>query len=254
MNISVCMATYNGEKYVLKQIRSILEQLTPNDEVIVVDDFSNDNTVKLLKELNDHRIKIYLNDRNRKHVFSFARAISLANNDIVFLADQDDIWMKGRVPLMLARLIDTGYLVVSSNSKFIDKEEKEVMLQGLTLKASDSSKHLKNILKIFMGRAPYYGCAMAFRKEIINLILPIPNFVQSHDLWIALASNLTGTNAHLDEATLFRRIHGENVSRVKRRLPPKIWSRLIFGISIVVLLFRSCKSKGLHWKWRICLI
>lgn len=242
-SVSVCMATYNGEKYVAGQVMSILQQLKSNDEVIVVDDCSRDDTVKILQGLDDNRIKIYFNDRNKGVNISFERAISLANNDIVFLSDQDDIWMEGRVSLMLAKLIDKGCLVVSSNSKFMDKEGREIITQNLTLKASDSSKNLKNILKIFLGRAPYYGCAMAFRKEIINLILPIPRFVQSHDLWIALASNLTGTNTHLDEETLFRRVHGNNVSIIKRRIFPKIWSRLVFGISIVVLLIRSCNSK-----------
>jgi len=243
MRISICMATYNGARYIKVQMISILEQLKPGDEVVVVDDCSTDDTIQILQGFNDLRIVVYLNDRNRGVNYSFGRAISLANNDIVFMSDQDDVWVKGRVSLMLAKLIDTGCLLVSSNLKFIDKEGREIIAQGSSLKAYNSSKHLENILKIFLGRAPYYGCAMVLHKKIMNLILPIPSFVESHDLWIALAAILTGTSAHLDEVTLFRRIHSNNFSLVKRRIIQKLWSRLVFCMSIIVLLFRYCNLK-----------
>ena len=240
MNISVCMATYNGEKYVVEQITSILEQLTPDDEVIVVDDFSNDNTVKILQDLNDPRINFFLNDRTKSHVFSFGRAISLANNDIVFMSDQDDIWIKGRVSLMVKKLLDTESLLVSSNFEFMDMNGKKIYYPVDGVKSSNSCKHLKNILDIFAGKTNYYGCAMAFRKNMVKLILPIPSFVESHDLWISLASNLIGSNAHLDEKTLRKRVHDNNAaSTIQRGLLPKLWSRFIFMISIGVLLLRA---------------
>lgn len=242
MNISVCMATYNGEKYIVEQMTSILQQLTHDDEVIVIDDSSNDNTLKILKDLNDPRIKIYLNDRTRSHVFSFGRAISLAKNDIVFMSDQDDIWIKDRVSLMVKKLLDTGSLLVSSNFEFIDMNGEKMYYPVDGVKSSNSSKHFKNILDIFVGKTNYYGCAMAFRKDMVRLILPIPSFVESHDLWISLASNLMGSNAHLDEKTLKKRVHNNNAaSTLKRGLLPKLWSRVIFMISIIVLLLRAKK-------------
>lgn len=242
MNISVCMATYNGEKYIIEQITSILEQLSSDDEVIVVDDSSNDNTVKILQDLNDSRIQIYLNDRNRGHVFSFSRAISLANNDIVFMSDQDDIWIKGRVLLMVKKLLDTGSLLVSSNFEFMDMNGKKIYEPVNRMKSSNSCEHLKNILGIFAGKTNYCGCAMAFRKNMVKLILPIPSFVESHDLWIPLASNLIGSNAHLDEKTLRKRVHNNNVTNTQRGLLPKLYSRFIFVKSIVVLLLRAKKA------------
>ena len=93
MSISVCIATYNGEKFIQKQIKSILSQISLNDEVIVVDDLSSDNTVKIIESLNDKRIKIYLNNKNQREVYSFNRAIELAKNNFIFLSDQDDIWI-----------------------------------------------------------------------------------------------------------------------------------------------------------------
>lgn len=55
--ISVCIATYNGEKYIKKQIESILPQLNDIDEIIISDDKSVDNTLKIIKEFSDKRIK-----------------------------------------------------------------------------------------------------------------------------------------------------------------------------------------------------
>ena len=212
MSISVCMATYNGEKYVSRQLKSILEQLTDDDEVIVVDDCSTDGTVEAVKRLGDRRIIVHVNDRNRGEVFSFSRAMLLARNDFLFLSDQDDIWMPGRASLMTRRLVDSGAGVVSSNLEWMNTNEDpiDVPYDGVT--SRDSNKHLKNIVEIFVGKTNYFGCAMALRREFVNVVAPIPSFVESHDLWIALASNLVGANAHLDDKTLRKRKHAINAT------------------------------------------
>ena len=82
--------------------------------------------------------------------------------------------------------------------------------------------------------------AMAIRREIIPMVVPIPNFVESHDLWIALASNLAQSNLHIDEATLLKRKHGRNATSTvsTRSLLRKFWSRVIFALSLLVLIGR----------------
>ena len=90
---SVCMATFNGETYVGRQLESILDQLSADDEVIVVDDCSTDGTIEAVRRLNDPRIAVHVNDRNRREVYSFSRAISLARHQNIFLSDQDDVWL-----------------------------------------------------------------------------------------------------------------------------------------------------------------
>jgi glycosyltransferase involved in cell wall biosynthesis len=229
------MATYNGEKYLYDQMISIVNQLRTEDEVIVVDDCSSDSTVKILRNMDDKRIKIFANDRNMGHVFSFGHAISKANNDIIFMSDQDDVWKDGRVALMVKRIVETDCLLISTNTEFMDINSAKKIFPVEKLKSSDSDRHMKNILSIITGKTGYYGCAMAFRKQMTSLILPIPTFVESHDLWIALASNLFGANAHLEEKTLIRRVHENNASIVERCIYKKLWSRWIFFLSIVVL-------------------
>ena len=71
-NISVCLATYNGEKYIKEQIDSILPELKEGDELLILDDCSNDNTVNLINSyLFDVRIKLILNNTNLGHVQTF---------------------------------------------------------------------------------------------------------------------------------------------------------------------------------------
>lgn len=231
------MATYNGEKYVSRQIGSILEQLTEHDEVIVVDDCSTDGTVAAVRGLDDRRIAVHVNDRNRGEVFSFGRAMCLAKNEFLFLSDQDDIWLPGRVSLMQQRLVEAGAQVVSSNFQWIDADDEPIDVRYDGVASRDSSRHLKNIVDIFLGKTNYFGCAMALRRDFVRVVAPIPSFVESHDLWIALASNVAGSNVHLDEKTFLKRRHAHNATRTvsSRSLYRKLRSRMVFAMSLAVL-------------------
>ena len=237
------MATYNGEKYLAEQVDSILEQLSPGDEFLILDDCSKDSTVKILEQYQDSRIKIFINKTNKNHVYSFARVISLASNEIVLMADQDDIWINGRLDLMKNKLIKSKKVLLTTNTDFIDDKGKKIDFNLDGVSSQNSNKFNKNILDIFLGKSNYYGCAMAFRKQFCEIILPIPDYVESHDLWIAIAGNLLKSNIHLDEKTLLRRIHGNNASIINRILIKKFFSRLIFLRSIIELKIRIKKVK-----------
>jgi glycosyltransferase involved in cell wall biosynthesis len=235
MGTSVCMATFNGEKYVVRQLQSILDQLSAGDEVIVVDDRSTDGTVAAVKHLNDPRIAIHVNDRNRREVYSFSRAISLARHQDIFLSDQDDIWLPGRVALMKEALRTA--LLITANFDWIDQDGQPLQVSHDGVRPQDSSRHLKNIADIFIGKTTYFGCAMAFRRALVPLIVPIPEYVESHDLWIALAANLVGSNVHLGDKTLLKRRHGHNATSTisSRSLASKLRARMLFARSLLDL-------------------
>jgi len=246
MTISVCIATYQGQEFVERQLRSILDQIGPSDEVIVVDDCSRDRTVELIEQIGDARIAVYRNRENRREVFSFGRAIELARGDIIFLADQDDLWMPGRVELMSGKLQASGAALVTSNFEWMDAEERPLKVAFDGVSSTTSMRHFGNIVDIFIGKTNYFGCAMAFRRSLVPLITPIPGYVESHDLWIALAANQIGSNLHIDDKTLRKRRHGSNTtSTVSRRpLVQKLWSRWIFLKSMVELAARRRRLGG----------
>src|SRR5690554_3683606 len=228
MSISVCMAVYNGEKFLKEQIESILLQLGDKDELVIVDDCSTDNSVNIINTFADIRIKLHLNEKNRKHVITFGKAIDLAQNEIIFLCDQDDVWIKERVKTFIdyfsrmpdLKIITSNFLCINENGKIINPLP--------SVYAKDSFKYTKNITKIFLGKIGYYGCAMAFKSELKTIILPIPKYIEAHDIWIALIANKLKINLHIEENTLFHRIHDNNASiKAKfRSIPKKIRTRI----------------------------
>lgn len=76
--ISVCIATYNGEHYISEQIQSILVQLSINDEIVISDDCSTDNTLDIIKSFNDDRIKIFTGIKHKSLSFNFENALKNA--------------------------------------------------------------------------------------------------------------------------------------------------------------------------------
>lgn len=217
--VSVCMATYNGSRYIGEQLTSILAQLRPTDEVVVVDDASSDATVEIIESLGDERIVVHRNGRNRGYVASFARAIELSTSDVVLLSDQDDIWVDGRLEALVTATRE--HAVVASNLMLLDS--RRPLASPLTgrpwlLSPAHDGQRLRNELRILAGDAPYFGCAMALRRDALDLVMPFPDYLrESHDLWIATAANAAGELGHLEQATVLRRVHDDNASTSRPR-------------------------------------
>ena len=111
--ISVVLAAYKGEKYIGAQVESIISQLGENDELIVSDDFPTGDTRKAIADLieNDKRI-IYLNGPGRGVIANFEFAISKARGDYIFLSDQDDVWLDGKINTVLKEFYNGSDLVL----------------------------------------------------------------------------------------------------------------------------------------------
>lgn len=216
------MATYNGEKYILKQIQSILSQLSDTNEVIVVDDCSLDNTVNIIKGINDDRIKIYHNKNNMGHVKSFEKAISISSGDYIFLSDQDDIWKETRLENMIEKLVGENGCILSSTFDIIDEADNLVNDRKVKLQQKYSKYTIINILNIFMGIGEYWGCTMCFNRKFLSIALPIPKTVISHDIWFALVGICTNRMVHYERNTLSHRRHSSNLSPRRRRSLIKI--------------------------------
>lgn len=236
MTISVCMAVYNGEKFLKEQIESILLQLGDKDELVIVDDCSTDNSVSIINSFTDNRIKLLLNNKNRRHVFTFGKAIELSQNEIIFLCDQDDIWIKERVKTFIEYFNKISHIkVITSNFLCINENGKLINNFLPSVGAKDSFNYSKNVTNIFLGKIGYMGCVMAFKSEIKNIILPIPQYIEAHDIWIALIANRLKVNFHIEESTLYHRIHDNNVSikAKSRSIPKKIRTRINYIRAII---------------------
>lgn len=243
------MATYNGARYLPEQVASILAQLGPGDELVVVDDASRDNTLAVLRATSDPRLALHQNAANLGHVRSFERAIALARGEILLLSDQDDLWLPGRVERLREALCHAPHAwLATGNLRHMDITSRPIAVPWMPLRAADSTRHLANLAGIFVGQRAYYGCAMALRREMLAVALPIPEFAESHDLWLALVANLARANLHVADDTLLRRLHGANMTRTDRPLARKLWSRVFFlravGVIAWRLVRRAARGRG----------
>lgn len=237
--VSVCIATYNGGRYVADQLTSILEDLPHDSEIVVLDDRSTDDTLRVLSQMEDSRIRLACHLFNSGHVSTFADLLRMTSGEYIFLADQDDLWPPGRTQAMINGL--QHYELVAGNfSEFGARTG----FPHSVLSHSDSGRSFKNILGLVLGRRPYFGCAMGFRKDLLCHILPIPQYVEAHDHWIALCGNISGSVLHIDEPVVCRRIHESNLSpSTHRSFAPMYRTRVILLRSIIELLRRSLRAK-----------
>jgi len=229
-SVSVCMATYNGAEYLREQLDSILAELRPDDQVVVVDDASTDDTVALLETYRDVRMVVHRNPQNLGYVKSFERALSLADGDVLLLSDQDDVWVPGRRDALADAAAEFG--VAASNLLLLGSGaplRSPLTGRPWRLRGGATPPTLRTELRILAGNAPYFGCAMAIRRDILALVTPFPEDLrESHDLWIATAANRAGTLTHLDQATVLRRVHDSNASTSRPRgLAAALRSRLL---------------------------
>ncbi len=224
MKISVCMATYNGEKYIKEQLDSILSQIGENDEIIISDDSSKDNTVGIINSFSDSRIKIYKNTKEKGYTRNFENALEKANGDIIFLSDQDDIWVENKVKKMIKILENYDFVVsdnniVNENLETINKSHFEIY-------------KTKNGFLINLLLPRYVGACMAFKKNVLQKSLPFPNNAKlsAHDYWISLIAEMYFKSYKLDEQLLLYRRHGANASsggeRSKNSLVHKLKVRI----------------------------
>lgn len=224
---SVCMATYKGARYVGEQLESILSQLGTEDEVVIVDDASPDDTVKKIMAFDDPRIRLIRADSNQGYVRSFQQAALASRGEFIFLADQDDVWIPGRLEHMLSALQVSA--VVASNFDILGGGPRPAIPR---LRSADGSRKLANLFGILVGYRAYYGCGMAFRRELLEAFAPMPSYLrESHDLWLAIIGNMAGSIVHLDEPTLLRRLHDENAT-------PRGWRSLATITAARVVLLR----------------
>ena len=124
--ISVCMATRNGEKYLIKQLESILIQIDQDDEVIISDDSSTDRTVEVIKYLKDSRIRLLENNTYLNPIFNFENALRQATGEIIALSDQDDIWLNNKTAVIRREFKDhhAGIKLIVLDGLIVDENEK----------------------------------------------------------------------------------------------------------------------------------
>lgn len=208
MKIGVLMSTYNGEKYVVEQLCSILSQLPPDAQVLIRDDGSTDATVSEIDRLNDHRVTVIRGSNIGfcRSFFALIDAIPL-DAEVVFLSDQDDVWLPNKVAHVCSTLGDQNDTpaVYCGRMRLVDKDLRDITLSTAYPRgASFECALAENIVT---------GCASAFNQRARALIAQCGDLdlIHFHDWWIYLVVSAFGKVIVDDQPTVLYRQHGGNV-------------------------------------------
>ena len=233
--VSVCMGAYNGAKYIKEQIDSILNQLSAEDELVISDDGSTDDTKEIIMSYNDERIHL-VQGPQQNLVMNFENAIKHSSGEYIFLADHDDVWLPDKVETMLCGLQQVD--VVVSDCIVVDENLKELRHSYFAWRHS-AKGFWHNLYK-----TGYLGCCMSFRREILKRVMPIPRNVTCHDMWIGLVSEVFFKTAFIAEPLMMYRRHVGTVSTsaddTKLSLSSQIYYRLYIFWRIVLRIMKIC--------------
>lgn len=207
MSVSVALATYNGRRFLPEQLASLVAQHRRPDELVVCDDRSSDGTVELLEDFArtaPFRVRIHRNETNLGVLRNFEKALSLCEGDIVFLSDQDDVWLPEKIGEVVALFDGNPAVLAVINDKLIADEN--LVPTGATM--------LGNIRGFGSPDSNFVaGCCSAFRREWLGIALPIPDGAIAHDTWLVGLAHRLGVASIHDKPLQYYRRHGTNVSQ-----------------------------------------
>jgi len=237
--ISVCIPTYNGEKYIKVQLDSIIPQLGSGDEIIISDGGSADKTIEIINGYHDDRIKVFVHESSSKsNYFSFNKvtqnienALNHAAGDFIFLADQDDVWTDDKVVVSLTEIEDS--LCLLHDCIIIDEAGREV-----TSSYFQQNNSKLGIVANLMN-CSYLGCCMVLRKELLKTALPFPTIPVPHDIWLGILAEWKGETKMIDKKLLHYRRHASNQSTAGGKSDASLIYRILYRVNIgLALLLR----------------
>jgi len=203
--ISVAMATCQGERWISAQLWSILEQLGPRDEIVVADAKSADRTLEIVRDLCKDKVRVLEGLPRGDIPGSFEAALRRCKGDTIFLADQDDVWLSGKVDKCCRALEGRPPLVL--HDARVVAANKQILSESFLGARGFKSGYWNNLL-----RPGYLGCAIAMRRELLEKALPFPARLPMHDWWLGLLAERTGGVQVLREPLLLYRRHDSNAS------------------------------------------
>lgn len=204
--ISVCMATYNGGRFIRCQLESILAQIGPQDEIVISDDGSTDDTLEVVRSIAAPQIRVCLNRSDHGYTPNFENALRHARGEYIFLSDQDDMWLPDKVATCMDALSSADFVV--SDATIVDGDNRVLHPSFYGIR-----RHFRgfwgNILT--MG---YVGCCMAFRRTVLERALPFPpnHVLCTHDNWLMVVALRYYRVRFIQQPLIAYRRHGGNAS------------------------------------------
>lgn len=207
MKISIAMATYNGAKYIRKQLESFMHQTRLPDELVVTDDVSSDETVAIVEDFArsaPFEVRLYRNERNLGYSKNFEAAITKCTSDLIFLSDQDDYWFPEKIET-IARIFEERpdtWVTIS------DTEITDANLHRTGRTKFGQIRRLGLDSNCFVT-----GCCTAFRRAMVPLLCPLPGVGFVYDTWLNTLSHVLGIRQVVPQVLQYYRRHGDNTSQ-----------------------------------------
>lgn len=223
LTIGVAVITYNGLAYLPEQLASIATQTRAVDHVVISDDRSTDGTWEFLEAWAREapmRVTLIRNETQLGLRGNFEQSVAAVEADIIFTADQDDVWVPEKVALVSAVFEqDAQVLLVHTDAILVDgtgRDMGKTLFGELGLAQSERAAiHAGDALTVNYRRNLVTGATAALRSTLLPLARPFPKIVY-HDAWLALLAAATGKVRLLDQATIHYRQHGGNLVGMKK--------------------------------------
>lgn len=235
MKISIALCTYNGEKFLSEQLASYLSQSRLPDELVICDDRSTDKTVEILQDFAKtapFEVKLFVNEQNLGVTKNFEKAISLCTGEIIFLSDQDDVWLPEKLQIIENEFKKSPEIsLIFTDAELVDEKLQplghnlwEFALWEYSFSHSNSKQEFNphvGFETLIFGRT-VAGCNMAFRAKIVKILIPFPQMEDFliHDGWILLASSLFFKIKPFNQALVKYRQHANQQVGVPVEKPP----------------------------------
>ena len=219
MKTAVVMSTYNGEKYIIEQLKTIRLQTISADEVIISDDGSSDSTSELIRDYigrnNLGNWYFSVNEKNLGWKKNFYKLIDECDADLIFLADQDDIWNKKKLELMIPAFENKNVNILACDW---DMKSSEL---DLNYKARNCHKISRISFSEKFMWVGYPGCAYCVRKSYFNIIKEWWRDWMPHDAFLFRNAMLDGSLYRIKSNLIIHRMHGNNAGTPKNFTQPK---------------------------------
>lgn len=221
MKVSIALASFNGDRFLLEQLQSFNNQTIKPDELIVCDDCSNDKTLSILEGFKNEapfEVHIFKNETNIGLNKNFEKAISLCSGDVIFLSDQDDVWFNEKIENILDVFKMNDKIDVVMNDAYYSDEfltkSTTTVLEKAAHYAGSNDGHLA-------------GACTAFRRRFQQFLLPFPESCPPYDIYIHRWSWLLSNKVILEKPLQVWRMHDNNGSSYSEMASPKIESLFV---------------------------
>lgn len=225
MNLSIALCTYNGAVYLREQLGSIAAQTRAPDELVISDDQSTDDTIRLIEEFaatTGFPVRLSVNESNLGTAKNFEKAISLCRGDVILLSDQDDVWHSDKLESVerifearpqLSLIFSDAELVDGALRLFDETLFDLVHFDGRKQRLVKSGR----ALDVQLRENLVCGCTVAFRAALKELVLPIPgDGPLVHDGWIMLLIAAVGEIDFINRPLLKYRQHSAQQCRASK--------------------------------------